>query len=37
MRYEAPRMEIVTLSADTAVANEVSVDFGSLISENSKP
>ncbi len=37
MKYETPAMEIVTLSTDTAVANEVSVDFGSLISENSKP
>ncbi len=37
MKYVAPEMEIVTLSADTAVAIEVSVDFGSLISENSKP
>ncbi len=37
MKYVAPEMEIVTLSADTAVANEISTDFSGLISENSKP
>ena len=37
MKYVAPEMEIVTLSADTAVANEVSAEFGSLISKNITP
>ena len=37
MKYETPAMEIVALSADTAVANEVSASMGDLMSKNSTP
>ncbi len=35
MNYEVPEMEVVAVSADTAVAyGDVEEDFGSMISKN---
>ena len=33
MKYEAPQMEVISISADSAVANEVELDFGLMISK----
>ena len=37
MKYEAPQMEVVSISADSAVANEVELDFGAMISKEITP
>ena len=37
MKYEAPQMEIVSISADSAVADEVELDFKSMISKEIIP
>jgi len=33
MKYETPVMEVVSIAADTAVANDVVEDFGGMISK----
>ena len=33
MNYEAPEVQVTAISADTAVANEVELDFGAMISK----
>lgn len=37
MKYEAPQMEVISISADSAVANEVELDFGLMISKEITP
>ena len=37
MKYEAPQMEVVSISADSAVANEIQLDFKSMISKEITP
>ena len=37
MKYEAPQMEVVSISADSAVANEVELDFKEMISKEIIP
>lgn len=33
MQYETPVVEVISLAPDTAVANEVTEDFGNMISK----
>ena len=37
MKYEAPQMEVVSISADSAVANEIQLDFKAMISKEITP
>ena len=37
MKYEAPELQIVSFETKETVANEIDVDFGSMISKNSTP